>query len=108
MDITSNKHGGADTSVIAYESTPSKIREKHKAVLLHTIEEQGNATGDELARMLEMPHQTVSARMSELKRDERILDTGERRLTQLGRPARVYKINEVKNGIRQDTANRHD
>lgn len=99
MDITSNKHGGADTSVIAYESTPSKIREKHKSILLGKIREEGNATGDELARMLEMPHQTVSARMSELKKDERIIDTGERRPTQLGRPARVYKVNEVQNGI---------
>lgn len=105
MDITSNKHGGADTLILAYESTPNHIRQRHKAILLRAIEEQGDATGDELAIMLEMPHQTVSARMSELKRDERIVDTGERRLTKLGRPARVYKINEVKHGVRQNTAN---
>ncbi len=99
MDITANKHGGVETSVIAYESTPSKVRERHKALLIRTIEERGDATADELAVMLEMPHQTVSARMSELKRDERIEDTGERRPTQLGRPAKVFKVREVKHAI---------
>jgi predicted HTH transcriptional regulator len=95
MDITANRHRGADTSVNAHQSTSSKIRAKHRMLILEKIREIGNATCNEIEKFLNLTHQTASARISELKRNERIVDTGQRRLTDSKRPARVYKINEV-------------
>jgi len=94
MDITANYHKGADTSNIAFASTPSKIRFYHRARILEKLEEIGDATCSELERILNLSHQTASARIAELHKDNQIEDTGERRLTQYGRPARVYRLKE--------------
>ena len=68
MDVTANRHKGADTSVLAYESTPSNVRAKHRMMILDQIRVNGDATCSEIEQQLNLSHQTASARMSELKR----------------------------------------
>lgn len=99
MDITSNYHAGNKASVLAYELTPEKIRGQHRYKIIEKINEVGDATCSELEILLNLTHQTASARISELKRDEIIKETGKKRLTQSGRPAHVYKLNEEKYGL---------
>jgi len=96
MDITANYHQGSETSKIAYLHTPSKVRSQHRQQIIEKIHEIGDATCSELEVLLNLTHQTASARISELKRDEIIKETGNKRLTQSGRPAHVYKLNEEK------------
>lgn len=80
---TSNRH------------TLSKFRAKQKVMILEKIREVGDATCNELEHLLHLTHQSASARISELSKANRIVDSGLRRLTDSKCPARVYKINEV-------------
>ena len=80
-----------DKAVIGFFSNPSK----HRMKILHKIYAVGDATCSELEELLNLTHQTVSARISELKKDNVITETGEKRLTKSKCPARVYKRNEV-------------
>ena len=89
-DICQNYHKNADTSCEAYKGTPSKVRSKIRQQIAAKIEELQNATCDEIEVLLGLSHQCISARISELHKDEIIKDSGERRLTRLGRKARVY------------------
>ena len=93
-DICENRHGGADTSVEAFESTPESYREETRLRILKAINDHGGrgATADEIEIQLDLPAQTGSARMSELKRDGYIIDSGERRLTRRGKKARVMVL----------------
>lgn len=52
--------------------------------------EQG-LTCDEIEVLFDMKHQTASARCRDLVKAEKIIDSGERRLTRSGRAAIVYK-----------------
>lgn len=70
----------------------SKVKFIHKIMILNTLTEINNATCNELENILDLPHQTVSARLTDLQKINRIYDTGERRLTKFGRPARVYAV----------------
>lgn len=92
MDITANYHGGADTSVLAHQLTNEKTRVAIRNRIKEKIIELGNATCSEIESTMNLTHQTASARISELLRDNIIYDTGERRLTDSNRPARVYSV----------------
>lgn len=50
------------------------------------------ATCEEVEDYTELLHQSVSMRIAELRRRERIEWTGNTRLTRSKRPARVYKV----------------
>ncbi len=52
----------------------------------------GGATCDEVEEYTEMLHQSVSMRISELLKRNRIEYTDERRKTRSGYPARVYRV----------------
>lgn len=58
-----------------------------KALITH-----GPCTCDRLEVVLEMSHQTVSARVSELRNAGVIEDTGKRARTRLGRTAVVWRV----------------
>lgn len=95
MDITANYHGGADTSVAAYRSTPESVRIANRHLILDKIFELGSATSNELEILLQKTHQSVSPRITELAKMGSIIDTGERRLTLGNKMARVYKLNPL-------------
>lgn len=92
MDICSNYHKGADTSIQAHSSTSSQTRAHQRYRIVDKISELGNATCEELEKVLQMRRSSISARISELARDKIIVDTGKRRLTDSRKPARVYEV----------------
>jgi predicted ArsR family transcriptional regulator len=79
----------SDTSEAAGESLAGAVTALRQKVLAK-IEEEGEATCDEVEVFLGMPHQTASARIRELSLMGLIVDTGDRRKTRSGRLARVY------------------
>lgn len=81
--------------MIAKTASISSIRGRQRVAILEKIKEIGNATCDEIERIMLIPHQTASARICELLKAKIIKDTGRKRLTKNKRPARVYEINEV-------------
>lgn len=99
-DICRNYHRGEPFSEAANESAaPSKAIQRER--ILRYLAQVGSATSDESERALGMPHQTASARFSELKRDGRIVPAVDRdgkriaRPTRHGRMAGVYRIPEA-------------
>lgn len=100
-DICRNYHGGEPFSEAANDSvTPSKAVQRER--IMHHLTQVRDATSDECELALGMPHQTASARFSELKRDGRIVavfdKAGQRvsRPTRHGRPAGVYRIPAIR------------
>ncbi len=92
-DICKSFHGGADTSTKAYETTPAKIREAQRHHILRYIHEgeEFGRTCEETELALGIPHHTCSARVSELKDEGLIHDSGRRRFTVRRKQARVYR-----------------
>ena len=86
MDIC--RHGGHPQSKEAHQSIdPTKIRGE----VLNAIIQAGQrgAISDEIESLTGYPHQTVSARFSELKRLGLIFETDRKRPTKSGRMATV-------------------
>lgn len=79
-DICENRHGGADTSIGAFQNTSETLRilDRQKILTFMTGTPQG-LTSKELAFLLDKPLNAISGRLSELCRDEQIEDSGERR-----------------------------
>jgi response regulator of citrate/malate metabolism len=95
FDVCQNYHGNADTSKAAHAAFPEGSKETLRVVVFRAISEKGEATCDELEQRTGLSHQTCSARITELVIESKIIDTGRRRTTRAGRPARVY-------GVRKD------
>lgn len=51
-------------------------------------------TADEVEEFTSLPHQTASARVNDLKKEELIVDSGKKRKTRRGRDATVWKLNK--------------
>lgn len=82
----------SDTSRNAAKSIregAAKLRERVRVAIARR--EHYGATCDELESLLEMRHQTCSARVHELAKVGAIVDSGERRKTRSGRKAAVYR-----------------
>ena len=94
-DICQSNHGRADTSVAAYEWVRDSLPAARQRVfeLIEAAEPFG-LTCDQVEQLLQKPHQSVSARMTELKRDGHIVDSRKRRPTRTGSTARVYVVNQ--------------
>lgn len=92
IDITEANHGGNVESTEAHESIKyeaSRLRERVRA----WVAGRGSfgATVDEIELGLGMSHQTASARASELKATQQVVDSGLRRKTRSGRNAAVLR-----------------
>jgi predicted transcriptional regulator len=79
------------TSVAAAESLAGSADALRARVLRH-IREMGGATCDEVEKVLDMRHQTASARIWELRKAGFIHDGGRTRKTRSGRSAVVWEI----------------
>jgi hypothetical protein len=89
------KRNVQQTSLDAHESikpTAAAVRGR----ILAELQARGStgATCDELEQALNMKHQTVSARITEMKKSGTIYDTGHRRDTRTGRGAAVLRARE--------------
>ncbi len=82
---------GTPTSDLAAESMRPTVQ-SIRAEVLDTIH-QGKSWGqtcDEIETMIDLPHQTVSARIWELRKAGLVVDSGRRRTTRSGRGAIVW------------------
>jgi len=93
-------HNGTDTSKAAARAVRPKAPNLRAAVF-----ERIRATGkhgitcDQLAREIGRPASSISARLNELAERGFITDSGMRRPTQYGRPARVYVAGGAASGM---------
>ena len=103
-DICRGKHGGAETSELAFSTTPSAHRERCRATVLERVAAAGQIglTCDELETLTGMQHQTCSARVTELLAEKRIHFTTARRKTRSGKSARVYFLGSGEAGAQLD------
>ncbi len=81
----------SDTRAIARESIAPIASDLRSKVLAFILGQPNGATCCEVESGLGMSHQTASARIKELMDLGLITDSGERRKTSSGRPARVMK-----------------
>lgn len=80
-----------DTSLVAARSVAPSAGQMRSRVLVE-IRERGvaGATCDEVEQVLQMQHQTASARIRELVLEGRLVDSGYRRPTRSGHPAVIW------------------
>jgi len=91
-DITSNYHHGNPRSVQAHKrTTRNKLRDQLRIIKLLEGYPRGLIC-EEAEVLLNMRHQTCSARFSEMKRDGLLILTGEQRETSTGSPADVHAL----------------
>jgi Mn-dependent DtxR family transcriptional regulator len=86
-DITENRHGGSDTSAAANPTQASK--RARKDLIYGYLMTHGSATVDELSAYFNLPPNEISGRISEMKREGIVRDSGERRVTRKGKKAAV-------------------
>lgn len=91
-DITANFHGGNPMSNAAYKSTPKQIRARQKSQVYRLIQTSGQngRNCDEIEQLTGLPHQSASARMTELKKEGLIIASLYKRKTRSGRNAQVW------------------
>jgi predicted HTH transcriptional regulator len=77
-DVTRNRHGGNAESEAANERVIDH-KEAQRWHIYHHLKTNGPQTSKEIRRDFPMNYTSVSARLSELKRDGWIESTGERR-----------------------------
>lgn len=96
IDICENRHGGNRESVEAFKSKSPNQRIRQRHAVLDFVKSCGyyGATTDEVAFHFSTTPNAVSGRMSELKRDGLLIETGRRRLTRTGNSAQVLVIGE--------------
>jgi predicted HTH transcriptional regulator len=87
-DICQNRHGGNPESVKANRHVDKVNQSK---LVLEALERLGTATCEQLEDVTFSKHQSVSARLSELKRDGLIVKIGTR-LTRSNSPCAVYAL----------------
>ena len=86
------KDDPVDPSRAAYESVKAHIPTIQGQILSLLL--MGPKTCDEMEVILDMPHQTVSACITGLKKAGAVRDSGKRRPTRTGRKAAVLEITE--------------
>lgn len=89
-DITRRFHGGNAESNAAHRSiVKDKATLTRRVVAFVRARGQRGATSDEVEVALGLPHQTVSARITEAKAAGELVMSGDRRPTRSGRNAAV-------------------
>ena len=91
-DICRNYHGGNQYSEAAFNETSDDFFKKVQEAINRLMTRRGETglTCDEAEVLLDLPHQTCSARFSQMKKDGMIYDTGLCRKTRRNRNATVF------------------
>jgi predicted ArsR family transcriptional regulator len=85
------RNDNIDTSHVSAERAES-MAERHKGAIYAVLKADGPQTSDEIARKVGLlPHQVIK-RVSDLRNENAVVDSGERRQTRTGRPAAVWKV----------------
>ena len=94
-DVVAYRHDGPDTSVdAAYSAKPHSGLQRQAVYNLIFAYSGGihkGMTADEISLALDLPAQSVSARLNGLAQDRHIRDSGDRRKTRYGRKAIVWQ-----------------
>ncbi len=90
--ITHPPSGKRSTSKAAAESMVESATTLRGLVYDTLLKHPKGLTTDEVEVLLDMRHQTISARMWELEKRGQIGDTGRRRMTRSKRMARVMRV----------------
>ena len=80
-----------DTSHIA-ASRAESMAERHREMVLDCLEDHGPLASEEIAVRIGLSSLQVMKRISDLRNDGVVIDSGERKPTRAGRPAAVWKI----------------
>lgn len=76
---------------MSIEANQSVDKDRGRQLVLDTLHKYGPLTCYEVEQITGLPHQSCSARFSDLKRLSLIEDTGDKRPTNTGRRAAVYR-----------------
>jgi len=83
-----------DTSHVSAERAET-MAARHKMAIYAVLKTDGPQTSDEIAAKIGLlPHQVIK-RVSDLRNERAVIDSGERRQTRTGRPAAVWKLAPV-------------
>jgi predicted HTH transcriptional regulator len=93
-----------DTSKYAAESAATRAK-RHKRITLTAIIENGPSTSEEIAAMTSLTHAQAWRRVSDLKNDGKIFDTGVRRRNHSGRMAIVWAAHSAAHSLSQWSLN---
>jgi predicted ArsR family transcriptional regulator len=91
---THARNDDIDTSHDAAESAES-ISKRHKAIVYASLKLHGPQTSQEIADQTGLEHAQTWRRVSDLRNDGTIIDSGERRPNKSGRSAAVWKLAPV-------------
>jgi hypothetical protein len=93
LDITAGYHGGDDFSEAAHDTIVDEKSRLQRMVFDYVARCSTGATCEEVELALGLSHQTASARITELRSVDQLVNVdGERRRTLAGRWARVHRI----------------
>lgn len=83
----------------ASAAAAEKMAERHCNMIYRALLEGGPQTSDDLAVAIGLlPHQVIK-RVSDLRNDKIVIDSGERRKTRTGRPAAVWVLASKKKEV---------
>lgn len=101
-DICKNNHGGNEESEEAYRSSSAEQRERMREKVYSFAVRRGTKgiTADEVSIASQLVHNRVAPRISELKRDGRLVPTAVRRKTRFGKSARVLVADVIAEKLR--------
>ena len=89
-NVVAYRRNAVDTSRdAAYKAKPKSG--KQRLAIYNLLRDRHGLTADEISLLLDLPAQSVSARLNGLANDRLIVDSGERRKTRYGRNAIVWK-----------------
>jgi len=92
--MTRYRKSNPDTSKIAAQKARD-LALAHKALVVSVLKQGRPYTSEEIAAMLRLDPLQVMKRISDLRKDNLIEDTGARRENQSGRKAAVWKLAKV-------------
>jgi len=95
-DDFTKTHARADDIDTSKESSAraKTIAEHHRMKIFQALAEGGPQTSDEIASQVGLLTHQVIKRVSDLRNDGVVVDTGERKPTRTGRPAAVWKLKD--------------
>ena len=80
-----------DTSHTAAERAES-MASRHKAMVYRALKTLGQLSSEQIAHMTGLDPLQVMKRVSDLRNEDAVIDSGDRRQTKSGRPAAVWKL----------------
>ena len=97
MDDFAHTHTHADDIETPFDAATSieSTAKQHKAVVYAALVRIGPLSSEQIAKVTGLEHAQTWRRVSDLKNDGAIIDSGERRTNKSGRLAAVWRVSPV-------------